>query len=339
MADYSNCKIDYHINYNGANGKKACVILNGERYMLKTPGDAKNNPLMSHSNSCISEYVSCRIANELGYDAQKTLLGTYKGNIVVLCKDFRENDKYVFYDFASLKNNIVFSSTNGANTELSEILTTIDEQKLIDPRELRSFFWDQFIIDSYIGNFDRHNGNWGYLFETSSGTCKAAPIYDCGSSLYPQLTDEQMKSVLVDERKIEERIYVFPNSAIKSEGRKINYFRFLNETENKDCIKALQKFEERFDQAVVDQVIEQMPLATDAHKEFIREMLGQRMNRILLYALENNKNIDKVYGAKKDCVINAEERNKGIRNKITELKEQVAKERTKLIEKKSERDR
>ena len=257
----------------------------------------------------------------------------------MLCKDFRENDKYVFYDFASLKNNVVFSSTNGANTELSEILTTIEEQSLIDPGELRSFFWDQFIIDSYIGNFDRHNGNWGYLFEVSSGTCKAAPIYDCGSSLYPQLTDEQMQSVLADERKIEERLYVFPNSAIKSEGEKINYFRFLNETENKDCIKALQKFEERFDQAVVDRVIEQMPLATNAHKEFIREMLAQRMNRILLYALENNKNISRVYGVEQEHKMSAQGRNKGIRDRVTELKERVEKERTNPLEKAPERYR
>ena len=44
MIDFSNCDIDLSVNYNGANGKKACIIYNNERYMIKTAGLAKDNP-------------------------------------------------------------------------------------------------------------------------------------------------------------------------------------------------------------------------------------------------------------------------------------------------------
>lgn len=44
MIDFSNCDIDLTVNYNGANGKKACIIYNNERYMIKTAGLAKDNP-------------------------------------------------------------------------------------------------------------------------------------------------------------------------------------------------------------------------------------------------------------------------------------------------------
>ena len=81
-----------------------------------------------------------------------------------------------------------------------------------------------FIADALIGNFDRHNGNWGFLINDYTLQVKLAPIYDCGSCLYPQMDDELMKTVLQDENELLNRIYVFPNSALKLNGNKINYY-------------------------------------------------------------------------------------------------------------------
>lgn len=293
VRDFSNCKIDFTINYNGANGKKACILYEGDQYMLKTSGYAKNNPLMTYSNSCISEYVCCNIIDKLGYDVQKTLLGKFQGKLVVACKDFRENGKYTFCDFASLKNNIVFSSTSGADTELSEVLSTINEQNLIEPEQFREFFWDQFVLDAYLGNFDRHNGNWGYLYDNNTGLCKPAPIFDCGSCLYPQLAVEQMENILLDESKVNERVYIFPNSALKFNGKKINYYEFLSTTDNEDCLKSLKKFSERFELKIIKDVLNSTPILSSVHKEFITKILKSRNDKLITYALKNNKNLSK----------------------------------------------
>lgn len=56
---------------------------------------------------------------------------------------------------------MLHTSNNGYGTELSEVLETIDSQLIYDSKELKNFFWDMFIADSFIGNFDKHNGNWG----------------------------------------------------------------------------------------------------------------------------------------------------------------------------------
>lgn len=297
MIDFSNCDIDLSVNYSGANGKKACIVYNNERYMIKTAGLAKDNPNIKYSNSCISEYVSCNIIDKLGYEVQKTILGEFNGKMVVACKDFRENGKYTFYDFASLKNNIVFSSTNGTDAELSEVLTTIEEQNLIQVDKLKTFFWDQFILDTFLGNFDRHNGNWGYLYNNETGLCKPAPIFDCGSCLYPQLAEEQMKYVLNDENQINERIYVFPNSALKIGGTKLNYYNYLKNTDNVDCHNALKKFVERYDKDKILRVINDTPQISDIHKEFIYTMLNNRQEKIIMYSVENNINISKDKGS------------------------------------------
>ena len=84
---------------------------------------------------------------------------------------------------------------NGSGTDLVSILDAIDEQKVIDQEKLLEFFLDMFIIDALIGNFDRHNGNWGFLLD-SEQNIEIAPIFDCGSALLPQADEEMMKKIL-----------------------------------------------------------------------------------------------------------------------------------------------
>lgn len=103
----------------------------------------------------------------IGIPVQETILGTYNVNgkekVVVACKDFTSHDT-VIQDFASLKNTLIDSRHSGYGTELSEILEAIEEQSSVNPSELKNRFWDMFIVDALIGNRDRHNGNWGFLY-------------------------------------------------------------------------------------------------------------------------------------------------------------------------------
>lgn len=102
----------------------------------------------------------------MGLKVQDTLLGTYNigGNekIIVACRDFT-SENTVFKQFAELKNSQIETSKNGYGTELSEVRDAIDNQLIYDVKELTDFFWDMFIANSLVGNFDRHNGNWGFL--------------------------------------------------------------------------------------------------------------------------------------------------------------------------------
>ena len=48
-------------------------------------------------------------------------------------------------------------------------------------------------IYELLGIFDRHNGNWGILVDEEHQTAEIAPVYDCGSCLYPQLAVQDMQ--------------------------------------------------------------------------------------------------------------------------------------------------
>ena len=50
-------------------------------------------------------------------------------------------------------------------------------------------FWNVFVVDALLGNSDRHNGNWVFLYDDSTKEASPAPIYDCGSCLLPQADD------------------------------------------------------------------------------------------------------------------------------------------------------
>lgn len=274
--------------YAGANGNKISVIYNEEQYMLKFPSVPKKNKDMSYSNGCFSEYLGCQIYESIGIPVQKTLLGTFrvrgKEKIVVACHDFTKPG-VVLQDFASLKNQMIDSERNGYGTELSDILYTFSEQTAVDETELSQRFWEMFIVDALIGNWDRHNGNWGFLYNTMTDEMELAPVYDCGSSLYPQADDKIMTSVLTNEKERDFRIFEIPTSAVMINGKKIKYFDFISSLQNEDCNLALKRIVPRIDMAKIEKIIDDTPFLSDLQRQFYMTMLAARKERILDFSL------------------------------------------------------
>ncbi|WP_278584204.1 HipA domain-containing protein [Prevotella nigrescens] len=275
--------------YAGANGNKISVIYEGEQYMLKFPPQAKLNKGMSYSNSCFSEYLGCQIYESIGIPVQKTLMGVYtvkgKQKIVVACGDFTEPGVSL-QDFASLKNRMIDSERQGYGTELIDILQTIDEQTLVDRDSLLERFWDMFIVDAFIGNWDRHNGNWGFLYDDRTDEMTLAPVYDCGSCLYPQADKKIMEAVLSDPGERNHRIYNIPLSAIMQEGKKIKYFDYISSMQNEDCNRALKRIVPRIDMGKIKGIIDYTPFISDLQKDFYLTMLIERKKRILDFSIE-----------------------------------------------------
>lgn len=275
--------------YAGANGSKISVIYEDEQYMLKFPPLPTRNKEMSYSNSCFSEYLGCKIFESIGIPVQKTLLGTYtvkeREKIVVACGDFTASG-VVLQDFASLKNQMIDSVRNGYGTELFDILQTFEDQTAVEKTVLIERFWDMFIVDALIGNWDRHNGNWGFLYYPQNDAIELAPVYDCGSSLYPQADDGIMKKVLSDEQERNYRIFEIPTSAIMLNEKKIKYFDFLSSLSNEDCNRAMERIIPRINMKRINWIIENMPFINDLQKRFYTTLLEERKTRILDYSLE-----------------------------------------------------
>ncbi|TQS78629.1 MAG: hypothetical protein A3205_08800 [Methanomassiliicoccales archaeon Mx-03] len=291
MIDFSDCEVNVFRSFNGANGSKLSIVYKGHDYVLKFPSLAKNRTDRSYANNCFSEHVCCGVLDTIGMDVQNTILGTYHEKIVVACRDFTEGG-YKFADFGTLKNTCYSSSENGYGTELTEIELAIKEQKWVDTETLSSFFWDMFICDSLIGNFDRHNGNWGFLIDENKNSARIAPIFDCASSLFPQLRIDDYRKVLDDPSEIRARVYNWPNSSIKVNNKKVNYFEFISSLSNQDCNEALRRIYPRIDQDRIWSVINDDEDLLDIQKEFYTTMLIERKERILDYSFEKLESLD-----------------------------------------------
>ncbi len=288
MIDFTNCLKIIGRAYNGANGKKIAVEYNGKPYMLKFPPSGENKPTeLSYTNSCISEHIASSIFNLIGIPAQETILGLYtvgeKQKVVCACLDFTA-DGSRFFDFCSIKNTIIDSDSNGSGTELEDVLDTIEKQQYVAPDKLLEHFWDVFIVDALLGNFDRHNGNWGFLYNDSTNTAAIAPVYDCGSCLLPQADKKIMQSVLENKNELNARVYQFPTSALKINNRKINYYDFISSGENADCTAALKRILPRIDMDKIYELIDTTEYITDLQKEFYKQYINARFEKILNFA-------------------------------------------------------
>lgn len=125
---------------------------------------------------------------------------------MVACKDFREVGEE-FYDFISIQNSIL-EVANGNQNYLEDILQTTELQDILSKNLIKQHFWQTFIVYTLIGNFDCHNGNWGFIFNETKNQYKISLVFDSGSCLFPKILQHKLTTILKDENEINQRIYV-----------------------------------------------------------------------------------------------------------------------------------
>ena len=269
--------------YNGANGKKIAVSFEDAVWILKFPPSAADKPNeLSYSNSCVSEHLGSTVFRMLGVLAQETRLGTHvngRTKVVCACRDFTIPGKR-FYDFCSIKNTVIDSEAGGHGTELSDVLTTIDLQQFVDPVLVRRRFWDMFVVDALLGNFDRHNGNWGFLVDERTSLAELAPVFDCGSCLLPQADESIMRKMLSDEVELNARIYTFPGSMRKVGGRKINYRDFIAAHADPGLDEALERLLPRIGALDFGRLVDETPYLADLQRRVLKTYFEARRERI-----------------------------------------------------------
>lgn len=95
-----------------------------------------------------------------------------------------------------------------------------------------------------------------------------------------------MEKVLDDEQKINQRVYVFPTSAILENGKKISYFDYISSLKNEDCNKSLKRVAARIDMDKINRMIEETPAITQVQKDFYKVIIFERKTKILDYSIE-----------------------------------------------------
>lgn len=276
MIDFS--KVTEELNNYKGSEKKKTLIYDNKRYLVKFPDPIREkNKNVSYINNAFSEYVGSNIFKMIGFETQNTLLGTYtykeKEKIVCACEDFTD-ENHVLYEFENLVLSV--NPDKKIETELSDIIEVIEEIKnltqmnLVISDNIKEKFWDMFIIDSLIGNTDRHNGNWGLLVNTKSQQAEFSPIYDCGSCLNPILEDSQIEEINETELK---NLAINSYSCIKENGKKINYMAYIKSMKNEECNNAIKRVFEKINIEKINNFIDEIFCISTSRKEFYKKII------------------------------------------------------------------
>ena len=155
--DYSIYEIS-NINYGGSE-RKIGIKIENEYYMIKF----QKKTAFGKRNNHISEYLGSQIFNMLGVNAQETILGTFKDENVVVCKDFNI-DGYQFVPFNDVGESTIEEDKEKYQYSYEDIMSLLLlNKKITNVEDVVSSFWEIYIIYALLDNFDRHGTNWGFV--------------------------------------------------------------------------------------------------------------------------------------------------------------------------------
>ena len=260
----------------GGSEKKMGIIVDGHEYMLKFQ---KKTPFGMRNNH-ISEYIGSHIFELLGFDVQETQLGIYKGENVVACRNFVDGMQQ-FVPFNDVGESTLEEDKEQYQYEYEDIMQMLAaNSKLTEVQETVSAFWQIYIVDALIGNFDRHGGNWGFIKENNQ--YRLSPVFDNGSCLYPNLADvEMMSRILASEEEMNKRVFDFPTSQIRLNGEKSSYYQVINSLEFEECNNALAEVFPKINMKEIENLIDSVETIDEIQKLFYKKMLNARYEKIL----------------------------------------------------------
>lgn len=301
--------------YGGNAGLKKGFSWNGDNWFLKFPKSTRNfrNIEISYTTSPLSEYIGSQIYETIGIPVHSTRMGIYENKAVVACKDFLQAGERL-YEFGELKNIYSaeldryeeMSDSSGTNTDLNATLKIMETNPVLQSVSgVQERFWDMFIVDAFIGNNDRNNGNWGLIY-TLDGEKRLSPVYDNGNCFRNKASDKQLQKTMSNEEAIKKSAYESVHSIYVSEkGNMVNPYEYIDAEENEECIAAVKRIVPKINIPRIKEMIQEIPetyhgveIISSVKKEYYGLMLQKRYEDKLLPALERiqtkEKNLDPI---------------------------------------------
>lgn len=289
MIDITNYKQE--INNYGGSELKATYIINGEKYMVKMPDPIRKKTLdLGYMNNQYSEYIGCHIFESVGIPVQKTMLVKLnkdeKEKIAVACKDFLNSGEELI---EISKVSLSLSTEKKYKISIEDVYEIINKMSVnykLDENKLISNFWDMFVVDALIGNTDRHFGNWGFI--KKDDIISFAPVYDCGSSLHPLLSENEQIKLMSDSIAFKNSSYNIA-SVYTMNNKKIFYHEIFKNPPV-DLKEAIKRIVPKIDMEKIKEIIASTEGLSKTQKEYYFKDILLRKEEILDKSYNEIKN-------------------------------------------------
>ena len=283
------------ILYGGHSGGKKGILINHERWLLKYPKSTKSMDRvnLSYTTTPISEYLGSHIYEIIGIDTHETELGIFDNKLVVACKDFLKEEETIF-DYNSIKNNYESDVENklesltftGSGDDLKEIIFTMDNNTYFkNYTALKERFWDMFIVDSFINNNDRNEGNWGLIYDKKNRKYRVSPVFDNGAAFYNKADDNKLERLINNDDIFVQTVYHSAVSIFEINEKSINPLKYIEKMDNSDCNQALIRIFPKINMNKIKEMFDNIPkeyegivVFSDAQRELYFKMLEYRYN-------------------------------------------------------------
>lgn len=288
MIDITNYKQE--INNYGGSELKATYIINGEKYMVKMPDPIRKKTLdLGYMNNQYSEYIGCHIFESVGIPVQKTMLVKLnkdgKEKIAVACKDFLNSGE----ELIEISNVSLSLSTEKkykiSIEDVYEIINKMSVNYKLDENKLISNFWDMFVVDALIGNTDRHFGNWGFI--KKDDIISFAPVYDCGSSLHPLLSENEQIKLMSDSIAFKNSSYI---ASVYTMNNKKIFYHEIFKNPPVDLKEAIKRIVPKIDMKKIKEIIASTEGLSKTQKEYYFKDILLRKEEILDKSYNEIKN-------------------------------------------------
>lgn len=192
-----------------------------------------------------TEFIAYKIGEFLNLDVPVVIPAKNDGFYGVLIRRFIENNEQLNIELELIEAREIFFREKVFYHNLAAI------KHILNIDELDEFAWRNFkkmmIFDCLIGNNDRHDENWGLLFDLETLKFKLAPFYDNASCLTQQLDKTRILKMLQEKNLIEKyvnnsrppNLYLDPFNPHKPTHYEIMQFLIENELDMKDLINEL----------------------------------------------------------------------------------------------------
>ena len=205
-----------NLEYDGKT-RKFGVTIDNKNYLIKF---AKNN-----TYSVYSEYVASNFMNNIGVSAHNVSIGIYNntGEFINIIEDL-SNEVWKLKQFKDLNESSVDTSRGIIEYTYKDVLNILDSINTISDSEKKLLirrFWQMFICDAILANRDRHHGNWGFLRNTKTKEIIAAPLFDNGACLFPDVYKLINDFTLNEKEFIRSRTDRFPASLLMRYNKKL----------------------------------------------------------------------------------------------------------------------
>lgn len=268
--------------YGGMTGPKIGVKYDDRVWMLKCGQDLSRKQLknvtLSHANDPISEYIGSSIYKLFDIPVHDVLLGTYHGELCCLCSDDAYPNPVI--EFRQFRNAMFDSDIDmgysGMSVDLDSILQVIKRSDRIPTDAALERFWSMFVVDTLIGNTDRNNGNWGFIY--NDGHFDLYEVYDCGGCLNNKRSDEQMKVDLCSNNIEQIALNYLMNLTVN--GSRINPFHYIEKNCNKYIHSALLRVDPRLEEPINEILCSLTGIISNDRYEWYKAILFARMRKL-----------------------------------------------------------